>query len=374
MSLAVPSPNALFSRLIRRNWSDEEVRKYLGNYRSAWLSHAADDRFRYNAASGGTTSALFAHLLETDRIDGALVCQTVLEDGHVRARFRIARTRDEIIAAQGSRYVSVNFAGEALPLIQSFTGRLAIACLPCHIDVMRRRMEKDSSIRDKVACLIGLVCGHISDPPLIDALTRSLEKKAGSPLAKYVFRRGHWRGRLEAEFEDGSRVDHPYSRYGLYQNLYFWSEKKCFQCHDHFAYNADISVGDVWSFHLKDDPIKHSGVLVRTARGQAFFADAVDAGVIIAQPFSATEILEGQARTAPFHYNISARIDIARMHGVKLKDVVSERVRWNDRLVAHLAFLNWRWSQSPRFQGLIFKIPRPLLKFYLYLLKGLESF
>ena len=103
------------------------------------------------------------------------------------------------------------------------------------------------------------------------------------------------------------------------------------------------------------------------------FESAVEAGAIETKPVPATLILDGQARTGPFHYNVSARIGAAKFHGLKLKDKVFEPVRWNDRISAHIALLNWRWSQSKIFGKLIFRIPRPVLKIYLYFFKFLES-
>ncbi|MDP6843843.1 MAG: Coenzyme F420 hydrogenase/dehydrogenase, beta subunit C-terminal domain, partial [Rhodospirillales bacterium] len=155
---------------------------------------------------------------------------------------------------------------------------------------------------------------------------------------------------------------------------YFFSEKKCFQCIDHFGYNADISVGDVWSMHLKNDPVKHSGLLIRNRCGRDFHNLATAAGVLDSRPIDAAEIMEGQARTAPFHYNISARIGAARRCGLTLKDTVSEPVHWNHRLVANLALLNWKWSASERWAKFIFKVPRPILRAYLVFFKALESF
>jgi len=362
------------SRLLRRVWSGEAVDKYIGAIKDAYLAHAPDGTLRVNAASGGVVTALLIHMLDGGTIKGALVCRSTVRNGKVRAEFFIARNSGDLLKSQGSKYVPVHFSHEALPLIEAFDGPLAVVGLPCDIAVMRHRMEKDAKLNEKVRCLIAIVCGHNSEEPLVDQVVQKLEREAGSKISDYRFRRGLWRGKLNATFENGGEVAHPFSsRFGLYQNLYFWSEKKCFQCHDHYGYDADISTGDVWSMELKDKPIKYSGVLTRNDRGHELFAGAVDAGAIQTKPISPELILEGQARTGPFHYNLTARMGAARLYGLKLKDTVFEPVRWNDRLAAHIALFNWRWSRNARLSPLIFRLPRPLLKLYLYFFKFLES-
>ena len=363
--------------LTRRAWPEGAAEKYIGANLGAYLAHALDGSLRTNAASGGVVSAILIDLLEKGKIDGALVCRSVIRDGKVRAEFFIARNKTEILQSQGSKYVPVYFAREALPLIEKFQGDLAVVGLPCDIEFIRRRMEKETSEDStgaKVRLLIAIVCGHNSETPLVDRVARVLERETGSKINGYRFRSGLWRGELSATFDNGMESKRSFSsRFGLYQNLYFWSEKKCFQCHDHYGYKADISSGDVWSLKLRNTPIKYSGVIARTQAGRNMFDGAVRAGAIETKPIAASLILDGQARTGPFHYNVSARVSAAKFHGLKLKDKVFEPVKWNDRISAHIALLNWRWSMSKTFGKLIFRIPRPFLKVYLYFFKFLES-
>lgn len=362
-------------RLTKRDWPDGALEKYVGAVDGACLAYAKDDGLRVNAASGGTVSAILIDLMEQGAIDGALTCRGVVRDGHVRAEFFISQSRDDILQSQGSKYVPANFTGEGMSLIKSFPGRLAVVGLPCDISVLRRRMEKDPAIADKIELTLAIVCGHNSESTLVDQVTAKLESEAGAKLTGYRFRRGHWRGKLNARFDNGKEIDDSYgSRFGLYQNLYFWSEKKCFQCNDHFGYQADISLGDVWSQYLRNEKVKYSGVLTRTTQGRALFDSVRSHGALETRPASAVELLDGQARTAPYHYNVSARAPIAGKYGLKLKDNLAEPVRWNERLVAHLTLYNWRWSNTAAGRRIIFKIPKPVLKAYLYFMKFLESF
>jgi len=363
----------LIDRAVKKPWTSEEIHKYVGTVREASLTHATRAGLRKNAASGGSTTAILCALLEGGHIDGAVVCRTAVIDSRVRARMIVATTPDEICSAQGSKYVETPFLRQALPLIREFQGRLAVTALPCDVSALRRHMQRDAAMADKVRLIVGVICGHNSRKELIDATVRRLEAQAGSPVSRYRFRVGHWRGRIEAECADGQMITRPSSHFNDYQNLFFFCQKKCMACEDHFAYEADLSVGDVWLYRLRADPIKHTAIITRNEDGQWALEVARQQDVIVTEPLEVEDILDGQSRIAPFHYNVSARAKVGHRLGIRLKDNVKEPVRWHSWLAALITMCNMKFSQNPRRAKWIFRVPRPVLKFYLYVLKGLET-
>lgn len=364
---------ALVDGLVKKRWSDADVEKYVGQHRYAALTHASSDAVRQWAASGGTTSALLVHGLESGQFDGAIVCKTVIEDGRVRARFAIATTASEVLEAQGSKYVEVTFIKEVLPLIRAFAGRVAVVALPCDITALTRRAARDPEIGDKIALTVALVCGHNSRKELIDHVTDRIERKAGKRLRGYRFRIGHWRGQIEATYDDDSVERYPTRNFNDYQNLYFFCERKCLACHDHYGYDADVSVGDVWLYRLKRDPIKHTGVIVRSEAGDRLVSDAVSQGVVVSQDLDIRDIMDGQSRIGPAHYNVSARARVGPRFGINLKDSVHERVRWFQYLNAWISVANMRLSETVRGQRVIFRTPPRLIRAYVYVKKALET-
>ena len=353
-------------------FSGQQIRKYLGEFRQTFFAYAADSACRQKAASSGTISALLAFLLERARIDGALVCRSEILEGRVRPRFFVARTGAEVMAAQGSKYIAVDFNRDALPLIRQFEGRLAVVALPCDTGILRRICQRDKDLASKVALVITLFCGHNSRPELTDMVLEKISPPEAR-LTAFAYRQGHWRGSLRAEFTDGHIAHKPFSVFSNYQNLYFFCQQKCHHCHDHAGYGSDLSAGDIWSARMKKEPIKHNAVIIRTETGQAFFQEAIDAGVLSAYPVPPADICAGQARTMPFHYNVSARAKAGRLLGMSIKDSVAERVRWNDFLAAYMALANEKFSRSARGQRVVRRLPRALLRLYLLVMKGLES-
>lgn len=363
----------LVDRTVKKTWSDEDITKYVGNYQYALLTHSSNPDVRRYSASGGTTTSLLTHSLQSGLIDGAVVCRAVLVEGKVRAEFYVATTPDELAHSQGSKYVETKFLHEVLPLIRSYEGRLAVVGLPCDLSALRRWMSKDAEIGAKVVYTVGLVCGHNSRTGLIDQVTEGLEKRAGSQLTEYKFRIGHWRGNIKADFADGQTLEPSTKVFNDYQNLFFFCERKCLACFDHYAYEADITIGDVWLYRLKSDPIKRTGVIVRTDAGKAALEAALADDVIRSEPLDIRDIMDGQSRIGPAHYNVSARAKVAGLFGIKLKDPVGQKVKWHSYVNAFITLANLRLSESPRGRRIIFAIPRPLIRAYLVFKKGLET-
>ena len=361
---------SLVDRLTAHAWTGAEIDALVGDVRGTCIAHAAETEVRDEASSGGAVTALLLSLLEAGEVDGALVCVTAIEHGRVRARYRIARTREELLAARGSTYVLGAFAAEAMPLIRETDERLAVVGLPCEIALLSRTPD----LAEKLALKVALFCGHTTEARLIDALMDRLSDQAGgSKLTRFRFRTGPWRGRMVAEFENGTVIERPSAYYKLYQNLYFGAPKKCMFCGDHFGYAADISAGDVWLQRLRNDPAKHTALIAKTQRGADALTAAAESGALETRPATIAEILDGQRRTAPYHFNVSARSQAARELGMRIPDKLRTQVRWQDRIAARITLRNYLAAQTAEGCERVLNRSRRLLKLQLYLLKGLES-
>ena len=357
---------------ILHKWPEERVLKYVGTVKKSLFSYALETDIRDNGASGGSVTAILASLLESAKIDGALVCRSAIVNGRVETEFFIAKTRADLISAQGSKYTAVNFNKDAMPLIRAFEGKLAVVALPCDAGLVHRLKEKDARLREKIVLLIALFCGHNSERELTDKITSKLSSGHGK-LIDWRYRFGHWRGRLRVSFSDGSSVEKPFSYFSLYQNLYFFCQTKCHYCFDHTGYFSDISAGDIWSLRMRREPIKHTALVVRTEPGLSAVEHAVSTGRLSVREEPISEVCQGQARTMPFHYNVSARRRAGAFLGIDIPDRVKEPFDWRHDLVALFVLLNERISKTCWGSRLIFLIPRPILRLYLYFLKALES-
>jgi len=362
----------IIDKIFKKNWSDAELKKYLGNFKSTFLAYSNNEKIREGAASGGTTTSLLITAIKERLCDGVILCRTVINDGKVRPKFFIAKSKEEILTSQGSKYVETDFIKVVPDIIRNFNGKLVVVGLPCDISFLKYMMSKDHKISSKIVLTIGLFCGHNSRRELVDNITKKLEKKVKSKVNDFVFRKGKWRGNMYISFENGVCLKLSSSFFNLYHNLFFFCQKKCLACNDHFGYNADISIGDVWLYKFKNEDIKRNAVIIRTEIGQKLFSKAIQNKIITSEEVNPDLILDGQSRIAPFHYNVSSRVKAGKIFGIKLVDNVNEKVRWNHFINAFITILNIKLSESKVGKKIIFLIPRFLLKVYLYLKKGLE--
>lgn len=365
--------NSFVDRLLKTDWTSDLIRRYIGDYQKSYFSYAINASIRNNGASGGSVSSILNHLLESKQIDGALVCRSVVENGKVNPRFFIATNRQELLLAQGSKYVATRFTAQALPLIDNFAGKLAVVTLPCDAKILSRYREQHPSFDEKIVLVITLFCGHNSEPELTDLVVKKLQPD-GKSLVDFRYRTGHWRGHLSAVYEGNQEIIKPFSFFSDYQNLYFFSERKCMHCFDQTGYYCDISAGDIWLQKMKDDPIKHTALIVRTDAGQKAINLTSAAQEICLEERPIEDICEGQSRSLKIHHNISARSRVGRLFREKIDDEVGDKVRWNDYLIAFVILFNHKFSRTKFGQKIVSHTPRPVIKLYLYFLKGLEVF
>jgi len=130
----------------------------IGNYINCYKGYSTDSDIRFNATSGGLITTLLIYLLEKGLINGALVTK-MNQDNFLEAEPFIARTREEIISAIGSKYVPVSL-NRILKTIKNEKGEFAIVGLPCHIKGIRRLEKYDKDYRNKIKYHFGLFCSH----------------------------------------------------------------------------------------------------------------------------------------------------------------------------------------------------------------------
>lgn len=364
-------PGNIVDRVLKRRWTAARIKKYIGEYQSSWLLYSQIDEIRANAASGGVITTLLAYLLESGEIDGALVLTSSVVANQVVTKYEIATSREDLMRSQGSKYINTNFSRDAVPLIRSFKGRLGLVLLPCNSWVVNRLSISDREFAQKIVLRITLFCGHVSDPGLT-RMTIQKFKPPGVSLLDFRYREGHWRGKTRYDLEDKPSIYKSFSEFSDYQNLYFYCARKCLNCHDHTGYESDISIGDVWLQEMKDHPIKHNAVIVRNPKTHAWLTEAIEKKYLSGIAVPIEKIADAQSRSLPLHYNVSARAKAGKWLGIKLSDPVDEKIRLVDFLVALVLMFNYRLTTSSRGREALHRLPKPVIKLYLYFLKGLE--
>lgn len=363
--------NALLTKCLKKKWPPEDIHNYIGQYEQCYLGCSCNDKIRLGGASGGVVTTLLVNSLRKGLIDGALVCRSEIVNGKCKAFPVIARTEEDLVAAQGSKYVKTDYFPEATKLITAFEGRLGVVGLPCHISALARKIDRNHELNSKIAYKIALFCGHNSESELINSIIKQIERKYDSPVKDIRFRIGHWRGRMLFLLENGRIIDKSFKDFSLYQNLFFYSQKSCLTCGDHFGYNADVCVGDCWSYKWKNDSIKYSTFISRSSAGESLIQNVKKSDLMNVKAIQVEDVLDGQTRSAPFHYNVTARHKAGRLFGVHIPNANKVKVSWHEYIAACIVVLNWKISR--KYPKLPLRIPKKLLCVYLYFFKGLQS-
>lgn len=363
----------LIERIDSKPWPPDFISKAVGQYRRTAFCYAADPALRRSAASGGVVTALLVNLLETKQIDGALVVASWVSHGRLECGFKIAHTRDEILAAQGSKYMPVYFNRDAAPLIRSFSGRLAAVLLPCDALALAKMRAAEPEVDAKIAFVVTLFCGHNSERTLTDAIIDRFRPSKKAVLREFQHRFGHWRGKLRIAYDEGEDIVRPFSEFSVYQNLFFFAQKKCHACFDHFGFHSDLAAGDIWSQKMKHDPIKKNAVVIRSERGLQAIEGLLAQGHLCVEEVTIEAVCNGQSRALPFHYNISARSRVGALFGMRLRETTKSSVKWNEVAAAFLVMVNERITRTSIGRRIVLLIPRPILRGYLVFLKGLET-
>ncbi len=353
-------------------YTKELSAKYIGEVEHAVMAYSTDPQIRTGAASGGVVSAILIHLLETSQIDAAVVTR-IKYGKKIDCEVILAKTKQEILSARTSKYIDVPVTREAVRLIKEFSGKVAIAALPCHTTALRKLCEKDPQLAEKIKLIIALFCTHSCDRYLLDAV---IEKKGidQSKIVDFAFKRGWWRGKLEIATEDGVQYSYPSSHFSRYHNLNFFCMGRCLRCHDHTGYDADFSCGDAWLKEMKNNPIKHTIILTRNKIATKIFDEMVQQKKLVSQDIETKTVFRAQKRSFIYHYNVTARSKVGKFYGVKIKDTVKAKVRWNDWLAAHIIMINYKLSRNEKTRRWIMKIPRPIIYVYFLFLKFLQNF
>ena len=261
-----------------RNWEPEADTYLFGRERAPeemagvskdiFLARATDPDVHRQGQDGGLVSAILLWCLANDRIDAALV--SALEgDGRTwKAVPAMARTREEVLAAAGSRYTySANPLAYARA-VEEGNERLALVGMGCQASVPGiMRARKAGKPGRRLALSIGLLCSKTFDDAIFDEL---LEAKYG--LARQDILKMNIKGVLQIWTRDGAYHEVPL------KECHQWTRDGCKACPDFAAEHADISTGGIGAFN------DWTLTLVRTDAGREVVEGMVRDGVIETRP------------------------------------------------------------------------------------------
>jgi len=248
--------------------------KVLGNSIDYYIGHSEDENLRFEASSGGMVTQLLITALEEEIIDGALVTRMRKDDPLIPEPF-IARTKEEIISAMGSKYCPVPANIMLKEIIESKDNeKFAVVCLPCHLIGIRKAEKLNQKLRDKIVLHIGIFCASTNSFLGTDFILKQMEiEKKNVRSIKY---RGRgWPGYMQIENTEGD-IKRLFLQHPLYFGAIYpcFANKNCITCNDHISLLSDISIGDPW--RIEEDPKGNSLMISRTSSGEEAIKTAIN--------------------------------------------------------------------------------------------------
>jgi len=239
-----------------------------GMARSIVLARTTDPKLAAAGQDGGVVSAILIWCLEHDRIDAALVCRLEGDGSGWRAVPGMARTREQVLEAAGSRYTySANTLAYA-EAVASGAERIALVGMGCQASApMVMRARKAGKVGRRLALSIGLMCSKTFNDSIFEEFFEAQYGLSRANIAKINIK-----GVFQIWCHDGSYHEVPLKA------GHAWTREGCTSCPDFAAEHADISAGGIGE--LKDWTL----TVVRSELGEEIIDEMVEAGAIEVRP------------------------------------------------------------------------------------------
>jgi len=251
--------------VLRSTHESAEIVPTLGKVSASYIACSCNDSVRINAASGGMVSEVLIYLLDKGLIDGAIVTRMNAQRP-LEAESFIARSREEVLSAQKSKYCPVAVCS-ILKKINNSKERYAFVGLPCHVAGVRKAVFHNQKLNEHLLYIFGLFC---SRTPNILATRQLLHNLRIDPndVQSIDYRGGGYPGKLRIRKKNDTEtvIDHLDYKYWGYTFFKFFKPFRCWLCPDHSAELADMSFADNWTglSQFKSDNKGSSTVVART--------------------------------------------------------------------------------------------------------------
>lgn len=345
----------------------------LGNYRSCYFGCSLDERLKKVASSGGIVTALLIHALEEGIIDGALITR-MSENNPCEPETFIAKTKDDVLSAAGSKYcpVSVN---TGLKAVLESKGKFAVVGLPCHIHGIRKVELQNNLLRERIVLHIGLFCSHTNS---FLATQCVIEKADISPndVVALNYRAGEGSGNMTIALKNAETVSIPYFQYwDCIFGSFFFTPIACMLCNDATNELSDISVGDPWGIKIPKNLKKLNAIIARTTSAEKLLMSAWSKKQIKLLKTNCSAIKQSQMHNLDFKKKtIAKRTKLLKKFGERTPTIIPEPISYKGKtsISSVLSLISIYLSSQKNFRFVLKYVPYPLLRLHFRFLSAIE--
>lgn len=253
-----------------------------GKYFQAVRGYAADEIVRHRASSGGVITAISVYLIKNKLVDGVVLTKADPNIPYHCVTF-CAYSEREIVEACGSRYSQSSPLMNILDLIEP-SKTYAVVGKPCDIAALRRYLNYNKEIQDRVKYLLSFFCAGM---PTDRANKKLLDKLGCLDCSELRYRGYGWPGYTTAVDKNGLSYKMEYTK--SWMNILGRDIRKCCKfCFDGIGESADISCGDLWNLESDNKPdftesAGYNIAFARTEVGNELLKQVVKDGTICAE-------------------------------------------------------------------------------------------
>lgn len=281
---ACPGKGIDYPNLYREHFGSLPTDWRVGHIDRLWTGHAADPIIRRTGASGGVTSAVLIHLLESGQIDGAVLAKQGIPIPE-KASWFIARTREEILSCAQSVYVPLSMLDAMLSFVPG--ERYAMTCVPEQSAALRALQHGGNPRSQQIQFVLGPYTGTALDPRAIRSLLRSNKVAENDPITSLKWRAGEWPGYLEILTASGREIRSKKVYYNFL--IPFFVTQTSLQSMDFANEFTDLSVGDAWSPKFEGLGQGFSVVASRTTAMTAILQEMLNKSLLTLEPADVLE-------------------------------------------------------------------------------------
>ncbi len=286
----VISENHSIPELIRSCCAGHEInypklyQNHYGKYPDNWLTgmisgvytgYCTDEKIRRNSSSGGVLTAVLCSLLESEKIDAAIVVTQGIPEPEKASVVMVGSTA-EIQAASQSVYVPVS----TLDILNKLEPgkRYAITCLPEQAAAIRVLQMHGHEKALCIRYILGPYTGTAIYPAAIEMFKRINGISNTDRVVSLKWRAGEWPGYLEIITQSGRVLRSPKVYYNFL--IPFFVTNASLQSMDFANEFADLAVGDAWSPEFESQGQGFSVVVSRNEQMTALLEDLHLQGVL----------------------------------------------------------------------------------------------
>ena len=293
----------------------------IGPWISIWKSWSRINEIRVGGASGGIVTQIIAYLMETGRIDGAIVTRMDPNDP-LRSQVYIARDLNSLLLSQKSKYCPSPLNCILKQFVQGdIQGqKFAYVGLPHHVHGLRYLEKILPHLKGVFPYVLSLFTSHVPSQHATEFLlyANGLNIK---DVIEVEYRGRGVPGSAKIKMKTGEEVLIPHldwSYWGYSFAKYFYPVRE-FLYFDKLSQWADFSVGDNWQQGFTEQN-GLSTIIARTEDADKLLKEIIGAGLVSANEISPDELIKDQ--------DLDRKLDI----GIRLKvwDFLGRKVPFYD--------------------------------------------